>query len=162
MASPTPFKIPTPKLATDVPEREYRARPKKDRGPNFFLEPIPPGTRGVKDGYPEGWLKLSYDVGKWFDCGPVEGSIELGTIMKGSRKGEPTERLTGFAVEIRRQLNEAAKLLSTGGLNIGVSIKYFQAVDSKGNELPGQMLIKYLGQNRKQRKPRETQSGDAS
>lgn len=155
MASPEPFKIPRPKLATDIPARVKPTRAKKDRGPNFFLEPIPPGTPGVKDGFPDGWLKLSYDIGKWFDCGPVTGAIELGTIVKGEHKGEPTERLTGVAVEIRRQLNEAAKLHG-----IGVSIKYFQAVDRNGNELPGQMLIKYLGQNRKQRKDKEpTQDG---
>ena len=140
MASPKPFSIGVPTEATEIPQR--RARAGRDYGPNLFLEKHP------ESGAPQGYLMQSYNADKWYDV-PVQGYWEEGTIQKGVRKGQPTERLVGDAAEVVRQLREAA-----AALGIGVSIKYaaetFKSGAKKGQEVPERIVVKYLGTERKQ------------
>lgn len=138
------FTIPQPTEATEVPAlRSGKGR--KDYGPNLFLEPHPEHKA------PEGYLALSFDTGKWYEI-PVAGKWEEVTMTKGKNKGQTTKRLSGDAAEVTRQLREAA-----AKLDIGVSIKYFPVLNKQKREVPGQVLIKYLGTTRKQ--PRQNSNG---
>jgi len=104
-----------------------------DRGPNLFLD--------------NGWLAKSYETGETYEL-PVDGRLEAGIIKKGPKKGEPTERLTGDAAEVTRQLREAAEQL-----NIGVSIKYYPIKNERTKKvIEGKLLVKYVGITRKQRR----------
>ena len=139
-----PFTIPAPVVATEIPLRR-ESQGARNRGPNLFLEPHP------DEGFPEGWLAKSYDDGSWYDVGPVPGGYETDTARRGKNKGAEIQRMSGMAAEVTRQLREAAN-----ELGIGVSIKYFPVLyksgAKKGQEIPGQVLVKYLGINRKQKK----------
>lgn len=141
MASPKQFSIPAPVEATEIPARR-ESTASKDRGPNLFLQP--------QEGFPKGYLWKSFETGRWYDV-PVAGGWEVVKLQKGPRKGEETEKLTGDAQEVVRQLREAAT-----ALGIGVSVKtaavYYKGGPKKGQEVPGQVLIKYLGTTRKQRR----------
>lgn len=144
MSAPKQFNITAPVRATEIPAKRERS---VDHGPNLFLEPHP------ESGFPHGYLMESYEQGAWFDL-PVEGGWEVGEVTKGPNKGQEVDRLYGDAVEVSRQLREAATALS-----IGVSIKTFPVLfksgAKKGQEDPTRILIKYLGQKRKApRKPK--------
>lgn len=147
MSEPKPFTVPAPTVATEIPAKRESSR--ANRGPNFFLEPRP------DEGFPEGWLAKSFDDATWYEVA-LPGVWEEGEVLKGERKGEPITRLTGDAQEATRQLREAAD-----ALGIGVSIKYFPVLykggAKKGQEVPGMVLIKYLGQARKQRREKATE-----
>lgn len=117
------------KSATGMPRRAGRAS--VDHGPNLFLD--------------NGWLLQSYETGEPYEV-PVEGEFIQDTIKKGARKGEPTERLTGDAAEVVRQLREAAN-----ELNIGVAIKYYEVLNKNKTVKKGWVLVKYQGVARKQR-----------
>lgn len=141
MASPKPFSIPAPSVATEIPAKRESAGA-RDRGPNLFLQP--------QEGFPKGYLWKSFEDGKWYDL-PVSGGWVVDTIKKGTRKGQEVDRLEGDAAEVVRQLREAA-----AALGIGVAIKYFPVLikggAKKGQEAPDMVLIKYLGQQRKQKR----------
>lgn len=148
MGAPKPFTIPTPTVAASAPVRTRGSR--VDHGPNFFLQPIPPGTVGVENGYEDGWLALSYSTGMWFDI-PCDGEFVQGEALRGKNKGQPVTRLVGPAKEITRQLREAAD-----ELGIGVAIEYqyvtYKSGAKKDQEIPGKLLLQYLGKERKQRR----------
>lgn len=140
MASPKP--IPRPTVATEIPAKRDSG---VERGPNPYLEP------DLEGGAPNGWFMQSYETGKWMDIGPVSGAWVASEITKGERKGETVDRLEGDAMLVTRQLRDAANQLG-----LGVSIKYWEVYyksgPKKGEPVPGQMVVKYLAQNRKQRR----------
>lgn len=144
MGAPKPFTIKRPVVATEIPPPRQGKAP-VDHGPNQFLQPDP------DNGFPDGWLAESYKNGLWYDVQGVTGEFVMGVIEHGKRKGEPVERMTGDLLEVTRQIREAADTLG-----IGVAIRYFPAVyrsgPKKDQEIPGTWVVKYLGQNRKQRR----------
>lgn len=160
MASPKPFSIATPTLATEIPAKREGGRAGVDHGPNFFLQAI---KQADAVGLPEdflkymadakwsvSWFELSYAKGVWFDV-PASGDFVMGVIEKGKNKGREVERMTGDLLEITRQLREAADTLK-----LGVAIKYFPQVyksgAKQGQEVPGKWIVKYLAGNRKQKR----------
>jgi hypothetical protein len=144
VSAPKPFSIPAPVKSTEPPKQRQTAP--KDRGPNLFLD--------------NDWLAQSYNDDEWYDVGPVDGQWEEGTVQKGKRKGEAVQRMTGVAQEVTRQLREAAM-----ALGIGVAIKYtpvtYKSGAKVGQEIPGKILVQYLGIERKQsRKNADTEETD--
>ena len=134
-----------PVESTEIPQR--RASTRRNTGPNPFLQPISRGVTPVApDGYEEGWLALSYDLGKWFDV-PVEGHYEVATRKYGASKGEEYQKVAGDAAEVARMLREAADKLG-----VGVSIKYADVKRKNGTVVPNQLMVKYLGTVRKQQR----------
>lgn len=141
MSAPKQFSIPAPVKATEIPQKRESAG-SRNRGPNLFLQP--------QDGFPKGYLWKSFEDGDWYDL-PVSGGLVLVEGKRGKSKGQEIEKLDGDAAEVVRQLREAAT-----ALGIGVSVKYFDVLakggPNKGQPVAGKILIKYLGQPRKQRR----------
>lgn len=132
-----------PVEATEIPQRR-NGRGKRDTGPNLFTQPIPKGvTPAAPDGYEEGWLALSYDLGKWFDV-PVEGHYETAQRAYGASRGEEYQKVVGDAADVTKMLREAADKLG-----VGVSIKYAEVKRKNGSVVPNQLTVKYLGTVRK-------------
>lgn len=146
MSAPKPFALPAPVKATEIPLRRESAGA-RDRGPNLYLQAQP--------GFPKGWLMKSFEDGEWYDQS-VQGTWAEVKLTKGANKGKTVEKMTGDAMEATRQLREAATTLG-----IGVSIKYFpeyyKGGAKKGEEIPGRVLLKYIGIPRKQ--PRTANGG---
>jgi hypothetical protein len=84
-------------------------------------------------------LETSYQEGKDYEVGPIPGWYEDGTIMRGERAGEPTQRLAGDAATVVSMLRTAANKL-----NIGVSIEVVPAKRGKN-----MVIVKYMGKERK-------------
>lgn len=145
-----------PVESTEIPQRR-NGRGKQDTGPNLFLQPIPKGvTPAAPDGYEEGWLALSYDLGKWFDV-PVEGHYETAQRAYGASKGEEYQKVVGDAADVTKMLREAADKLG-----IGVTIKYAEVKRKNGSVVPNQLTVKYLGVVRKQSRKGETPAETAT
>lgn len=95
-------------------------------GPNPFLD--------------EGWLLRSYESGQDEEI-TVAGKYETVVRERGDHAGEEVEKLTGDAADVVAMLRSASNKLG-----IGVII---QVVPAKRK---GQMTVKYLGKERKQRR----------
>lgn len=142
MAAPKVFSLAPPTEATEIPAKRESG---VNHGPNLFLQADP------ANGFPEGWFMKSYTTGKWFDVPGVTGDFAVKKIKSGPNQGKEVEQPTGDVAEVTRQLREAANTLG-----LGVSIKYFPMVYKSGpkkdQEIPGKWVVKYLAQNRKQRR----------
>lgn len=118
--------------------REVTRKP-RDEQPNPFLT--------------EGWLQQSYETGQDYEV-TVNGEWSISKVKKGPRKGEEIERLTGEAAEVTKMLREASNKLG-----IGVTIQYAQATTRTGKDIPGKVVVHYLGKVRKQRRANVDNNG---
>lgn len=99
-----------------------------------------------------GWLKESYDTNTDYQV-TVDGTWEESKVLKGPRKGEPMERLTGEAADVTLMLRNAANRLGIG-VSIQYSIPTYKSGKNKGEEIAGKVTVHYLGKERK--RPRKT------
>lgn len=97
-------------------------------GPNPFLD--------------NDWLLDSYKTGTDYEI-TVAGKYEIVVATRGVHEGEEVERLTGDAADVVALLRSASNKLG-----IGVRIEVVPA------RRKGQLTVKYLGVERKQRRAR--------
>ena len=116
-----------------------------------------------------GWVWQSYEMHR--DNGPegadfevdAEGHWEEATRTRGKRKGEKYMKLVGQAATYVRWIREAADKHE-----IGVAIQVEQAVkvtnagkrNERTEDIPGQVLVKFLGKERKQYTAKDATNGD--
>jgi len=125
------LEIAAPSKGTGLAPR-VGTRTAADTGPNLFLD--------------NGWLQQSFDEKQDYQV-TVDGSWVESEFKKGPNKGQKTEKLTGDAYLVVRQLRDAA-----AKLGIGVTIQYSiptKKVKGIDTDIPGKVTIHYMGKPRK-------------